>query len=62
MNQNVTVSEAARMLGKSQQFIREGLKSGKLPIGTAVKMSSKYTYHISRKRLEDYLGNIDDNN
>ena len=62
MNQNVTVSEAARVLGKSNQFVREGLKRGILPIGTAVKMSSKYTYHISRKRLEDYLGNIDDNN
>lgn len=62
MNQNVTVSEAARVLGKSNQFVREGLKRGILPIGTAVKMSSKYTYHISRKRLEDYLGNIDENN
>lgn len=55
MSQNVSVKEAALLLNKSQQFVREGLKSGVLPIGTAVKMSSKWTYHISRKKLMEYI-------
>lgn len=56
MNQNISVKEAAQLLNKSQQFVREGLKSGVLPIGAAVKMSSKWTYHISKKLLNDYIG------
>lgn len=61
MNQNISVKEAAQMLNKSQQFVREGLKSGVLPIGTAVKIgdSSKWTYHISKKKLQEYLGEVD---
>lgn len=53
---NVKVSEAARLLGKSEQFVRIGLQRDILPIGTAVKMSSKWTYHISPKLLEEYTG------
>jgi len=57
---NVKVSDAAKMLGKSEQFVRIGLQRGLLPIGTAVKMSSKWTYHISPKLLKEYVGeNID---
>ena len=58
MNQNVSIHEAAKLLGKSQQFVREGLKSGILPIGTAVKMSSKWTYHVSRRKLNEYIGEV----
>lgn len=53
---NVKVSDAAKMLGKSEQFVRIGLQRGLLPIGTAVKMSSKWTYHISPKLLKEYVG------
>ena len=53
---NVTVKEAATRLGKSEQFIRIGLQRGFLPFGVAVKMSSKWTYHISPKKLEEYIG------
>lgn len=52
---NVSVKEAARILNKSQQFIRIGLQQGVLPIGVAVKMSNKWTYHISRKKLLEYI-------
>ena len=52
----VTVKEAAERLGKSQPFVRIGLQRGLLPIGTAIKMSSKWTYHISEKKLVDYNG------
>lgn len=53
---NVTVKEAASRLGKSEQFVRIGLQRGLLPFGVAVKMSSKWTYHISPKKLEEYIG------
>lgn len=52
----VTVKEAAKMLGVSQQFVRLGIRSGQLPIGTAVKMSSVWCYHISKSKLNAYLG------
>lgn len=52
----VTVKEAARILGVSEQFVRIGMQRGMLPIGGAVKMSSKWTYYISRNKLEEYAG------
>lgn len=50
------VSECAKILGKSQQFVRIGLQRGILPFGTAVKMSSKWTYHICDQKVYEYLG------
>ncbi len=52
----MTIAEAAELLGKSKQFLRIGLQRGIFPFGYAVKMSSKYTYHISRKKLYEYMG------
>ena len=43
------------MMGVSEQFIRIGLQRGSLPIGCAVKMSDRFTYYISRKKLNEYL-------
>jgi len=58
LDKNISVKEAAEIIGKSQQFIRIGLQRQLLPIGTAVKMSTKWTYHISPKLLEEYVGNV----
>lgn len=55
LTDRVTVKEAAKLMGVSEQFIRIGLQRGELPIGSCVKMSSKWTYHISRSRLNAYL-------
>ena len=54
----ITVAQAADLLNVSQQFIRLGLQRGELPIGSAVKMSSRWTYHISEHLLEQYMGTI----
>lgn len=54
--QRITVSQAAQILNVSEQFIRIGLQTGKLPIGSAVKMSSRWTYHISEHLLDQYTG------
>lgn len=52
----ITTKEVARLIGASDDFVREAMKQGKLPIGSAVKMSSKWTYNISPKLLAEYIG------
>lgn len=49
-------TEAAKIINASPQFVRIAMQQGKLPIGTAIKMSSIWTYHISEKLLADYSG------
>lgn len=55
--ERVSVAEAARRLGKSQLFVREAMKRGILPIGTAMQMpgSTRWSFHISPGKLESYL-------
>jgi hypothetical protein len=56
MSKSLSVIRAAEIMGKSQQFIRIGLQRGLLPFGTAVKLSSKWTYYISPKQFSEYVG------
>jgi len=53
---NITVAEAAKRLDKSEQFIRVALQRGIVKFGFAVKLSSRYSYHISPKLLNEYIG------
>jgi len=53
---NIPVSLAAQKIGKSEQFVRVGLQRKILPFGIAVQLSSRYSYHISPKLLEEYIG------
>ena len=67
---NVPVKEAARLMKKDQQFIRQGIIRGILPIGVAFKKdivdrkwneekeSSQYDFYISPKLLWEYTGAI----
>ena len=54
----ITVERAAAILGKSTMFVRECMKRGTLPIGTAEQMpgSTRWTFIISPTMLADYLG------
>lgn len=52
----IKVSEAAALLHVSQQFVRVGMQQNVLPIGTALKMSSKWTYNITEGKLAEYSG------
>lgn len=56
--QNITIKKAAKLMGKSEMFIRIGLQRKLLPFGTAIKLDgkSKYSYHISPKLFKEYLG------
>lgn len=51
------VSECAKLLDKSPQFIRIGLQKGILPFGVAIRVNGdKYTYHIAENKVYEYLG------
>lgn len=53
----MTVSECAKLLDKSPQFVRVGLQKGVLPFGVAIRINGgKYTYHIAEKKVYEYLG------
>ena len=52
---NVSVAECARVIGKSEQFVRVALQTGVAPFGFAVKNKSTYSYHISPKKLNEYM-------
>lgn len=53
--EKMKIKEAAKLLGKSEQFVRLGLQQGVFDFGYAVKMSSVWTYHVSEKKLNEYL-------
>ena len=54
----ITIQMAAKLMGKSTLFVREGMKRGLLPIGEAMQMpgSTKWTYYISPPMLAEYIG------
>ncbi|CAK7054438.1 hypothetical protein [Phascolarctobacterium sp.] len=54
---SIKVPIVAKIMGKSEQFVRIGLQRKLLPFGTAVKVSeSRYSYHISAAQFCDYMG------
>jgi hypothetical protein len=53
---SLTVHEAAEIMGKSDQFVRIGLQRNILPFGSAVKLSTRWTYYISPTRFYEYVG------
>ena len=54
----ITVKRAAQLMGKSELFVRECIRTGALDIGTATKLpgSEKWNFSISPQGLADYLG------
>lgn len=51
------VKKAAHLMGKSYEFVYQGLRDGVFPWGYAVKMKSgKYTYWISADLFTQYTG------
>lgn len=54
----ITVTEAAKVMGKAPLFVSEMMKQGRLPIGEAEKIKGnvRYDFYISPKLLADYVG------
>ena len=53
---NVSVAQAAKLLGKGEEFVRVSLQMGTAPFGFAAKTKTKWSYHISPKKLQEYIG------
>ena len=56
IDERLTVSKAAKLMNKSEQFVRIGLQRNLLPFGVAIKTSTKFTYYISSKKFSEYTG------
>ena len=56
----IPVLEAAKIMGKDQQFIRQAMINKLLPIGLAYKKegSTQYDFYISPKLFYEYTGYI----
>lgn len=54
----ITTAMAASIMGKSDLFVREGMRRGELPIGTAMQLpgSKRWNFFISPPMLAEYLG------
>ena len=53
----IPTTVAAAVIGKSEDFIRWGLRQKRLPIGDAVqKTDRRWSYYISPKLLSEYTG------
>lgn len=57
MDKVLTVQEAAKLTGLTEQAIRCGLKAGKLPFGVAFRSDKArcWSYRIMRRRLERWM-------
>lgn len=53
---NVSIKDCAKVIGKGEEFVRVALQTGKAPFGFAVKNKSTFSYHISPKKLNEYMG------
>ena len=52
----LTCEDVARLMHKSQDFVRKGLQEGVFPFGYAVKTSSKWSYFISAEKFTEATG------
>ena len=54
----ITTAQAGALMGKGALFVREGMRRGELDLGTAMQLpgSSKWNFHISPRKLAEYLG------
>ena len=53
---NITVKQASKIMGKSEQFIRIGLQTNRLPFASAVQISKQWTYYISPSKFYNFIG------
>ncbi|MDR1563904.1 MAG: helix-turn-helix domain-containing protein [Oscillospiraceae bacterium] len=52
----IKVSQAARCMHKSENFVRNGIEKGIFPFGSVQKFSSKRTFYISPVQFCEYVG------
>lgn len=52
---NLPVTLAAKLMGKSKEWVKQGLRDGVFPWGYAVKLT-KWSYFISSVKFTEYTG------
>jgi hypothetical protein len=56
-SETLTVQETAKLMGKSQDFVRIGLQRNLLPFGYAVKTGKqRFSYFISKQKFTEATG------
>ena len=56
-SERITVKEAAKVLGMTEDYVRYQMRKGTLPIGTAIKGKGKaYRYLIFKRKLDEFIG------
>ena len=55
--ETLTVQETARIIGKHDGYVRQGLITGRLPFGSAVKRDGamKWDFNIIKSKVLDYI-------
>ena len=53
---NLPVDVAANLMGKSRDFVYQGLRSGIFPWGYAVKLEKRWSYYISPIKFAESTG------
>lgn len=53
---NLSVITAAKLMGKSKEFLYQGLRDGVFPFGYAVKMGKNWSYYISPVMFQKHTG------
>lgn len=58
----ITTAQAAKLMGKTPLFVREGMRRELLPIGRAMQLSEhRWTFYVSPPLLAAYIGvDLDD--
>lgn len=52
---NLPVTLAAKLMGKSKEWVKQGLRDGVFPLGYAVKLTN-WSYFISSVKFTEYTG------
>lgn len=52
---NLPVTLAAKLMGKSKEWVKQGLRDGVFPWGYAVKLTN-WSYFISSVKFTEYIG------
>lgn len=53
----ITTAQAAKLMGKTPLFVREGMRREILPIGQAMQLSEhRWTFYVSPPLLAAYIG------
>ena len=53
---NVPIKVAARVMGKSQVYIRNAIKDGRVDLGICSGQGNRKSYYISPKKLYELTG------